>query len=159
VIHVETSTRIDRPVEDVFAYVDDLSRMSEWIDILAESTASESPTRVGTRVDNRVHLLGRNFQNTLEVVEREPGRRMVLRTERPFAVQATFELEAAEGGTLFSVVLEAQPGASSFFKLGEPILTGVGRRRFKGHLRRLKKRLEAGGVALENQEIPLKAGI
>jgi uncharacterized protein YndB with AHSA1/START domain len=146
VIRVETSTRIDRPVEDVFAYVDDLSRMSEWIDILAESTASESPTRVGTRVDNRVHLLGRNFQNTLEVVEREPDRRMVLRTERPFAVEATFQLEPADGATVFSVVLEAQPSASGFFKLGEPILTGVGRRRFKGHLRRLKKRLEAGGA-------------
>jgi len=146
VIRVETSTQIDRPVEDVFAYVDDLSRMSEWIDILAESTASESPTRVGTRVDNRIHLLGRNFQNTLEVVEREPNQRMVLRTEAPFAVQATFLLEAAAGGTEFSVVLEAQPGASAFFKLGEPILTGVGRQRFKGHLRRLKRRLESGGA-------------
>ncbi|HEX6492613.1 MAG TPA: SRPBCC family protein [Candidatus Dormibacteraeota bacterium] len=144
-IHVETSTTIDRPLEDVFAYVDALSRMSEWIDILAESTASESPTRVGTRVDNRVHLLGRNFQNTLEVVEREPNHRMVLRTERPFAVEATFLVEPADGGTAFSVVLEAQPSASAFFKLGEPILTGVGRRRFKGHLRRLKKRLESGG--------------
>jgi hypothetical protein len=50
----------------------------------------------------------------------------------------------ADGATAFSVVLEAQPGASALFKLGEPILTGVGRRRFRGHLRRLKRRLESG---------------
>jgi uncharacterized protein YndB with AHSA1/START domain len=146
VIRVETSTQIDRPVEDVFAYVDDLGRLPEWIDILAQSVASETPTRVGTRVDNRVHLLGRNFGNILEVVEHEPNQRLVLSTDRPFAVQATFAFEPVDGGTTFSVVLEAQPGASTFFRLGEPILTGVGRRRFKGHLRRLKRRLETGAT-------------
>jgi uncharacterized protein YndB with AHSA1/START domain len=144
-IRVETTTRIKRPVEEVFAYVDDLARMPEWINILAESVPSESPTRVGTRVANRVHLLGRNFENTLEVVEHEPSRRVVLKTEKPFAVTATYLFEPYEGGTGFTAVLEVQPGASAFFKLGEPILAGVGRRRFKGHLRRLKKRLEAAG--------------
>jgi uncharacterized protein YndB with AHSA1/START domain len=142
-IRVETSTQIDRPVGDVFAYVDDLSRLREWIDIVAESAPSESPTRVGTHVANRVHLLGRTFENTLEVVEREPDQRLVLKTERPFAVTATWLFEAVDGGTRFTTVLEAQP--SAFFTFGEPFLAGVARRRFTGHLRRLKKRLETPG--------------
>jgi len=146
-IRVENSTQIDRPVEEVFAYVvDDLGRLPEWIDILAESVPSETPTKVGTRVTNRVRLLGRRFENTLEVVEHEPNRRLVFKTDAPFAVMATFVFEPVDGGTSFATVLEAQPNASAFFKLGEPILTRVGKRRFKGHLRRLKKRLEAQGT-------------
>jgi uncharacterized protein YndB with AHSA1/START domain len=141
-IRAETRTQINRPVEDVFAYVDDLARLREWIDILAESAPSESPTRVGTQVANRVHLLGRNFENTLEVVEREPNQRLVLTTDSPFAVRATWLFEPIDGGTGFTSVLEAQPSASAFFKFGEPFLSAVARRRFTGHLRRLKKRLE-----------------
>jgi uncharacterized protein YndB with AHSA1/START domain len=144
-IRVEVNTHIKRPVEEVFAYIEDLGRMPEWIDILSASVPSERPTRLGTRVANHVHLLGRDFENTLEVVEREPNRRLVLKTDLPFAVTATYLLEPGDGGTGFTTVLEVQPGASTFFKFGEPILAAVGRRRFKGHLRRLKKRLEAAG--------------
>jgi uncharacterized membrane protein len=143
VIHVETSTHIDRPVEDVFAYVDDLAHLPEWIDIFADSVVSEPTTRVGTRVTNRIDLLGRHFGNVLEVVEREPDRRITLRGVQPFTVTGTFLVEPEDGGTRFTAILDAQPGA--FFHLGEPLLTGVGRRRFHGHLRRLKGRLESGG--------------
>jgi uncharacterized protein YndB with AHSA1/START domain len=145
VIHVETSTHIERPVEDVFAYIDDLSHLPEWIDIIDDSAASEPTTRVGTRVTNRIDLLGRQFRNVLEVVEREPNRKLTLRGTQPFTVTGTFLVEPEDDGTRFTTILEAQPGA--FFRLGEPILAGVGRRRFKGHLRRLKGRLETSGPA------------
>ena len=143
-IHVETSTHIDRPVEHVFAYIDDLSHLPEWIDIIDDSTASEPTTRVGTRVTNRIDLLGRHFRNVLEVVEREPHRKITLRADQPFTVTGTFLVEPEDGGTRFTAILDAQPGA--FFRLGEPLLAGVGRRRFSGHLRRLKGRLESGPV-------------
>jgi uncharacterized protein YndB with AHSA1/START domain len=143
VIHVETTTHIDRSVEDVFAYVDDLARLPEWIDIIADSVASEARTRIGTHVTNRIDLLGRHFRNDLEVVDREPNRRITLRADEPFTVTGTFLVEPEDGGTRFTAVLDAQPGA--FFRLGGPLLAGVGRRRFNGHLRRLKGRLESGG--------------
>ena len=143
-IHVETSTHIDRAVEDVFAYVDDLAHLPEWIDIIADSVASEPTTRIGTRVTNRIDLLGRHFGNVLEVVEREPHRKITLRADQPFTVTGTFLVEPEDGGTRFTAILDAQPGA--FFRLGEPLLAGVGRRRFNGHLRRLKGRLESGPV-------------
>ena len=144
-IHVQTSTHIERPVEDVFAYIDDLSRLPEWIDIIDDSNASEPVTRLGTTVTNRIDLLGRQFRNVLEVVEREPNRRLTLRATQPFAVTGTFLVEPEDGGTRFTAILEARPGA--FFRLGEPILAGVGRHRFTGHLRHLKARLENSGSA------------
>ena len=142
-IHVETSTHIDRPVEEVFAYIDDLSHLPEWIDIIDDSVASESTTRIGTQVTNRIDLLGRHFRNVLEVVEREPNRRLSLQAKQPFDVTGTFVVEPEDGGTRFMVLLDAQPAA--FFRVGEPILAGVGRRRFDAHLRRLKGRLESSG--------------
>jgi uncharacterized protein YndB with AHSA1/START domain len=145
VIHVETSTHIERPVEDVFAYIDDLSHLPEWIDIIDDSVASESTTRIGTQVTNRIDLLGRHFRNVLEVVEREPNRKLSLRATQPFNVTGTFVVEPEDGGARFTVTLDAQPAA--FFRVGEPILAGVGRRRFAGHLRRLKGRLEGRGPA------------
>jgi uncharacterized protein YndB with AHSA1/START domain len=143
VIHVETSTHINRPAEEVFAYIDDLSHLPEWIDIIDDSVASESTTRIGTQVTNRIDLLGRHFRNVLEVVEREPNRRLSLQAKQPFDVTGTFVVEPEDGGTRFTVLLDAQPAA--FFRVGEPILAGVGRRRFNGHLRRLKGRLESRG--------------
>ena len=145
-IRVENSTQIDRSVQEVFAYVDDLGRLPEWIDIIAASVPSESPTKVGTRVTNSIRLLGRKFENTLDVVERVPNRRLILKTAAPFAVQATFTFEPVEGGTTFSTLLEAQPNATTLFRLGEPILSRVGHGRFRGHLRRLKRRMEAQGA-------------
>jgi len=145
VIHVETSTHIDRPVEDVFAYIDDLSHLPEWIDIIDHSVPSESSTRIGTQVTNRIDLLGRHFRNVLEVVEREPNRKLSLQATQPFNVTGTFNIEPEDGGVRFTVTLDAQPAA--FFRVGEPILAGVGRRRFAGHLRRLKGRLESSGPA------------
>lgn len=144
-IHVETSTHVKRPVEDVFAYIDDLSRLPEWIDIFDHSAPSEPTTRIGTQVTNRIDLLGRHFRNVLTVVEREPNHRLTLRAGEPFAVTGTFLVEEEEGGARVTAVLDAAPGA--FFRVGEPILAGVGRRRFAGHLRRLKGRLENGGPA------------
>ncbi|HZQ76902.1 MAG TPA: SRPBCC family protein [Acidimicrobiia bacterium] len=141
-IHVQTSTHIDRPVEDVFAFVDDLAHLPEWIDVIADSVASEPATRIGTRVTNRIDLLGRHFRNVLEVIEREPNHTITLRAEEPFTVTGTFLTEAEDCGTRFTAILDARPGA--FFRLGEPLLAGVGRRRFNGHLRRLKGRLESG---------------
>jgi uncharacterized protein YndB with AHSA1/START domain len=145
VLHVETSTHIDRPAEDVFAYIDDLSHLPEWIDIIDDSVAAESTTRIGTQVTNRIDLLGRHFRNVLEVVEREPNHKLALQATQPFNVTGTFVLEPEDGGTRFTVILDAQPAA--FFRVGKPILAGVGRRRFAGHLRRLKGRLESGGPA------------
>ena len=141
-IRVETSTQINRTVEEVFAYIDDPAKMPEWIDILARSVPSETPTKVGTRIANRVNLLGRSFKNTLEVVEHVPNKKMVSKADKPFPITLTYLFTPAQGGaTGFTTILDAEPTA--FFKLSEPFLTHVGRRRFAGHLRRLKKRLEA----------------
>ena len=148
-IHIETSTHVNRSAEDVFAYVDDLSRLPEWIDIFDHSVPSEPTTRIGTQVTNRIGLLGRQFRNVLEVVEREPNRKLTLRANEPFAVTGTFLVEAENGGARVTATLDAQPGA--FFRVGEPILAGVGRRRFAGHLRRLKGRLEHSGPAGREQ--------
>ena len=140
-IRTETSIHINRPPADVFAYVEDLSNLHEWIEIFAESVVSESTTRLGTRVTNRIDLLGLHFTSVMELTEHEPNRKMVLHVEEPFRATGTFLFDAEGEGTRCTAILEAQPGG--FFRVGEPILTAVGQRRFRGHLRRLKARLES----------------
>jgi uncharacterized membrane protein len=146
-IRVEISTTIDRPAGAVFAYIDDLSRMPEWIDVIERSVPSEAPTRVGTVVTNNIHLLRRHFQNQLEVTEHVPAQRLTLHTSEPFEVRASFVIEPDGPSATLTVLFEAQPNAGAFFRLSEPILTRVAARRFKGHLGRAKRRIEdASGV-------------
>ena len=50
---VET-VEINRTPEDVFAYLDDLSRHQEWDDQIVETRIeTEGPTRVGTRATDK----------------------------------------------------------------------------------------------------------
>lgn len=48
-IRVETSTTIDRPVEDVARYLADIEHMTEWTDMTVSRRLTDGPVRDGTR--------------------------------------------------------------------------------------------------------------
>jgi uncharacterized membrane protein len=48
---IKHSVEINRPAEQVFAYLDQVDRHNEWQSALVSTTVeTEGPTRVGTRV-------------------------------------------------------------------------------------------------------------
>ena len=48
-IRVETSTTIDRPIEDVARYLADIEHMTEWTDMTVSRLLTDGPVRDGTR--------------------------------------------------------------------------------------------------------------
>jgi uncharacterized membrane protein len=68
VIRVETSATIERPVEDVAAYVADIERMTEWTDMTASRRLTDGPIREGSRAYAEVAMgpvkLGWTYQIT-----------------------------------------------------------------------------------------------
>jgi uncharacterized protein YndB with AHSA1/START domain len=101
-IKFEISVHVNRPVAEVFEYLNDPTKMPEWNATIEEATPSETPIKVGTRVRSRGRWLGRQIEATYEVVEYEPNKRVVNKSDEPFSWKAINTYQAENGGTRVS---------------------------------------------------------
>jgi uncharacterized protein YndB with AHSA1/START domain len=142
-VEVEVSVVINRPVEEVFAFVTRIESWNQWDAQLAEvKKTSEGPVGVGTTWQEVRHFMGRRMESTNEITEYEPNRKLSFKsTLGPFPVEGGYTFESIEGGTKFTVKGQAETGG--FFKLADPIV----KRTVKGQLEtinaNLKELLEA----------------
>ena len=141
------SVEIARPPEDVFAYIDDLSRHHEWdAQILETRVETEGPTRVGSRAtDTRKVPFGRQ-QVTYEVTEHEPPRRAAFRVingpVRPFG---SLTVEPVGDGSRSRLTLEIEfRGHGLAGKLLAPLAKRDAQKNIPQNHARLKQRLESG---------------
>lgn len=148
-IKLSVSTVIDRPIEEVFAYVSDIGHDVEWGSGVVEvRKTSEGPWGLGTRYVYVRHVLGRRIEAPGEITAFEPPHRYAFRAESgPVQASGATDLEPAEGGTRLTFSMEAEPGG--LFKLAEPLLGNQLRRQMEFELGTLKALLEARGGAGE----------
>jgi uncharacterized protein YndB with AHSA1/START domain len=142
---VEEEIVIDRPPEDVFAFVTTPENDLEWFSTAVErQRETEGPIDVGSRVRAVDKFLGRRIESTFEVTEHVPSTRSSIRLEAPMAAHGTYVLEPAGAGTRFRWILDAEPGLGGLYlgRVTDPLVTFVFRRRIKSDLRRLKGTLE-----------------
>ncbi len=72
-IRMETSVVINCPIEEVFAFVTDFEKASQWMSELVEAKqTSEGPVGVGTTFSAEANPLGRQAESIQEVTEYEP---------------------------------------------------------------------------------------
>src|SRR5260370_11468607 len=117
-IKLEISLHINRPVAEVLKYLNDPTKMSEGNPIIEEARASEPPVKAGTRIRTRARMLGRKVEGTLEVLEYEPNKRVVQKSDEPFSFKVTNTFQAENGGT--RLVSAAQAELGGVFKLHQP---------------------------------------
>jgi uncharacterized membrane protein len=104
VIEVEHTVEIDRPVDEVFAYLTDISRLPEW-QASAESAELEGELREGACIREVRTFMGRRAASTLEVTESEPPQRFSLRVvDGPIRYSVEHALEALDGRTRVTFV-------------------------------------------------------
>jgi uncharacterized membrane protein len=138
---VSVERRIERPLEEVSAYAADWRNDKEWIGALQEvRLVQEEPLQVA-RVAS---FLGKRIEYVNEVVEHDPGRRLVMRSVKaPFPMTVTYEFEdAGEGGSVMRI--RTQGDASGFYRIAGPLLSRAVKRGLERDLGQLKERLEAG---------------
>lgn len=135
---VTAEIRVDRPREEVAGYAMDWRNDREWIGALTDvELVSEEPLQV-RRVAG---FLGKRIEYVNEVVEREPGRKLAMRSVKaPFPMTVVYEFEDADGGTLMRI--RAGGDASGFYRVAGPLLARAVRRGIEGDLARLKRKLE-----------------
>jgi uncharacterized membrane protein len=142
VARAEHTVVVERPPEEVFAYLTDLSSVPSWQSGAVEVREPEGPLGVGTSYVQVLKFLGRRIETTLEVVAFEPGRRFSLKTLSgpiPFEVEHT--LEPAGDGTRLRVTLEGEP--AGFFRLAEPLVERNAQRQLEQDFETLKAKVEA----------------
>ena len=70
--HIQLETRIEAPVEHVWAYLCDTSRWSDWMPRATCSEFSGPYDQVGTTYLSTMKMMGVEFKQTCTVVEVEP---------------------------------------------------------------------------------------
>ena len=79
---VETSTVINRPVEEVFAVLSNVENNPKWVSIFQEATkTSPGPIGVGTTWHIMLKALGQRIEGDVEVVEYEANRTYVQKSK------------------------------------------------------------------------------
>jgi uncharacterized membrane protein len=141
VVTLDQSIEIDRPPEEVFAYLTDISRLPEWQSSVSEVTA-DGPVREGSRVVETREFMGRRARSTLEVAEYQPSRRFVLRTvDGPITFEVDHRLEHRLDRTHLTISARAKvPGLFGF--AARPFVKSA-ERELRADLERLKELLES----------------
>jgi uncharacterized membrane protein len=77
---IKDSIDINRPAEEVFAYLDELDRHAEWqTSLVSVKIETDGPTRAGTRVLERRKVSGGERDMPYEVTDHEPPRKSSFR--------------------------------------------------------------------------------
>ena len=107
-VKVKSSVVINRPVEEVFEFVNDPSNNQQWQSGNIESKqTSEGPMGVGTTTQTVTQFLGKRLELNIEITEYEQNRRVGFKsTSGPIPMTGTTTYEEAEGGTKVTLELE-----------------------------------------------------
>jgi uncharacterized protein YndB with AHSA1/START domain len=144
VIAFETDVRIDRRIEEVFAYVSDPLNFPRWNSAVRTVRKTSGQTDGASTYEMERELPSGRAVNELEVVASEPPRAFAIRTTAgptPFLYRYAFSAE--NGGTV--VKLEAQvelPGAAA---LVPQLARRLVKKGVNDNLATLKQILDAAG--------------
>ena len=142
-VKIEGSVVINRPIEEVFAY---LTRPENGLQfragLLEAEQTSEGPMGVGTTFREVEQFLGRRTETTYEVTEYEPNSKFAFRaTSGPMPAEVSETFEPVEGSTRVAFTMEFELGG--LFKLAEPVVARMAKRQVEADIGNAKDLLEA----------------
>jgi uncharacterized membrane protein len=143
---ITKSIEIDRRPEEVFAYVDDLGRHGEWQDeILSTKVETDGPVGVGTQVQERRRLGGREMDANYEITEHDPPRRTAFRgTTGSVRPVGAVNVEPVGDGSTSRVIFEFDLVGYGMGKLIAPMARRQSVQIIEANQQKLKERLESG---------------
>ncbi|CAN5708160.1 SRPBCC family protein [soil metagenome] len=148
----EASGEIDRRVEEVFAFVSEADNLTLWVpNVLEAGMLTEGPLAVGSRSRAVLQFLGRRFEVRFEVTALEPNRAMTFTSvDGPFPIEIEETFADLGGRTRVKIAMRAEPGG--FFKVAQPVLSGMGKRQLDSSVGNLKDILEARSQAPHGED-------
>jgi uncharacterized protein YndB with AHSA1/START domain len=144
-VKVKGTVVINRPIEEVFAFLTNPDKAPQWQGLILESKqTSEGKVDMGTTGQVVSQFLGRRIESTWEVTEYELNRKASFKTTSgPFPYTNSATLESVDEGTEVTLMAEYEVGG--FFKLAEPIVARMAQRQADTDYANLKDLIEAHG--------------
>jgi uncharacterized protein YndB with AHSA1/START domain len=138
----EASVIVDRPIEEVFAYVSDLRHCAEWqVGVAEVRKTSEGPLGIGTTFRFVREFLGRKMEATTEFVGYEPNTGCTFRAvSDSMPGESTYLFESTPTGTKVTSMVAMSPRGLA--RLATPLIAMGLRRGMESGLRELKDLLE-----------------
>ena len=137
---IQATIDINRPAEEVFAFVADVTNMPKWQPQVGETVRSDPPG-LGSTFEQRVATPMRDVDSTGHVTEFDVGRRFTIVTSGgPLTTEADFTFSESDGTT--TVSMELNVDAKKAFKLALPVVTTAMRKGAPEHLANLKGLME-----------------
>jgi len=153
---VEITVDIDRPTEEVFAYLDDVTNNTAWLKGMQSCTwTTDPPVRVGSRYEQAARFLGKEIRTSFEVTAREPGRLVTIESREgsSFPLTVTRRVDPL-GESRCRVVETVESDPSGFYRVAQPLLRAMVARNIRRDYRRLKALLEQGGANPPRPRLP-----
>ena len=120
-IQHEVSIHLSQPVEQVFAFLVDTSKLSTWQSNLIKSEPlTEGPLRTGSRFREIRRINNKEEEIEGEITALEPNKRLETKTVTKPQAKVSYSLNPEQGGTRlrYKFVLET----SGLMRLLEPII-------------------------------------
>jgi len=135
---------IARPVEVVFAYMQDLSREHEWQpSILEARQLTAGPIQLGSHRRYVSLSFGRRIVSTYVVTAFHPNQQVVYETADDASIWSRWHITYAPLGETTEVAMRVEANISGFLRLlPTPVLTSTASYELTATLRRLKTQLE-----------------
>jgi uncharacterized membrane protein len=142
-VDVTANGSIDRPQDQVAAYLRDPANDPDWIGgIRSARLLTPGPVKVGSQVERVAGFLGRRIQYVNEITELTADRLAMRSVDSPFPMRVTYgHRDAGNGTTEVSVRVEGDAGR--FYALAAPLLGLAVRRSITRDLCNLKQILES----------------
>jgi uncharacterized membrane protein len=135
------STMINRPIEQVFAYVSDFQNNPQWQNALLETRRlTEGPLGVGTEFTGVRKFMGRKMESVLQFTTYEPNKEIVYKSVSGQPFEGSFLFEATGECTKLTSVLKLQTGG--LLGLAEPLIAANVERESEANYSDLKALLE-----------------
>src|SRR5215208_2748600 len=152
---MESTVIIERPVEEVFEFVVDLSNIpSTDPSVQSVEKTSEGPIDAGStfRMRQKAPPLGKVREASVRYTAVEPNRKIEFEAMvGPISPTASLTFEQANGGT--RVTFRGEPNPVGPLKVISPLISYQGQRMWERRLARLKSTLEAQeGHQLQEEE-------
>jgi uncharacterized protein YndB with AHSA1/START domain len=140
-IQHEVTIHLNRPVEQVFAFLMDTGKLSTWqSNLIKMEPLTEGPLRAGSRFREVRRLGRRDSEIQGEITVFEPNKRFETKTITKPQVMVSYSFEAENGGTRLKhkfVML-----TSGLMRLLEPLIAGSIKKESESDFETLKRILE-----------------
>src|SRR6266511_2104366 len=144
-INVQVSIVINRPLEEVFVFLSNLENNLKWRSgMIKAEKISEGPIGVGTTYRMINNFFGRQVEGEAVVTEYELNRKYATMNKSGLPIKTQRVFEPVEGGTRVTFAVETEVGG--FFKLVEPLMVRIGKRRLEADALMVKDIIESGAL-------------